>query len=137
MEGEIEPVFCELKYSGVVASLLALAAVATLAIVAVLPWTLSLRASVALAVAALALRSHRAIFEVRMLRVAGAGEVEVSLGDGRRCNGRLEPASFVAPWLTLVRWRPAGARYDRTVLVAPGMAHPEAFRRLRVRLRHG
>jgi hypothetical protein len=69
--------------------------------------------------------------------VAGDGGVRVTLRSGEPCEGRLEPGSFVAPWLTLVRWRPAGARFDRTVLVAPAMAQPEAFRRLRVRLRHG
>ena len=127
---------CELQYSGVAASLLALAAVATLAVVAVLPWPLALRGFLSLGVVALALRALRSLFAVRLLIVAGDA-VRVTSRDGSRREGRLEPGSFVAPWLTLVRWRPAGARFDRTVLVIPGMAHPEALRRLRVRLRHG
>jgi len=42
---------------------------------------------------------------------------------------------FVAPWLTIVRWRPPGARFDRTVMVLPGMLTDDCFRRLRVLLR--
>lgn len=133
----MEPVLCELQYSGVVACLLALAAAATLGIVVALPWSVPLRGFIALAVAGLALRSHRALFEVRSVRVAADGLVAFALRDGRMREGRVEDGSFVAPWLTIVRWRPRGARFDRTVLVAPGMVHPEAFRRLRVRLRHG
>ena len=128
---------CELQYSGAVASLLALAALATIGLVAALPWSAPLRASVALGVAGLALREHRSLFAVRMLRFGGDGRVGVIGGGGPSREGRLEEGSFVAPWLTLVRWRPDRARFDRTVLVAPGMVHPEAFRRLRVRLRHG
>jgi hypothetical protein len=41
----------------------------------------------------------------------------------------------VAPWLTIVRWRPDGARRDGTVLLLPDMAEAEALRRLRVLLR--
>ena len=128
---------CELQYSGAVASLLALAALATVGLVAALPWSAPLRACIALGVAGLALREHRGLLAVRTLRIGGDGRVSVVSGDGRSREGRLEDGSFVAPWLTLVRWRPDRARFDRTVLVAPGMARREAFRRLRVRLRHG
>jgi hypothetical protein len=41
----------------------------------------------------------------------------------------------VAPWLTIVRWRPEGAWFDRTVPLLPGMLDEEMFRRLRVVLR--
>jgi hypothetical protein len=58
-------------------------------------------------------------------------------GDGRWWQGRVAEGSFVAPWLTIVRWRPAGARFDRTILILPGMLSPQDFRRLRVLLRYG
>ena len=43
--------------------------------------------------------------------------------------------SFVAPWLTIIRWRPAGAWLDRTVVVLPDMLPADTFRALRLRLR--
>jgi hypothetical protein len=137
MEGGIEPVLCELQYSGAVAALPGLAAAATVAIVLALPWTLALRGFIVLAIVGLALREHGSLFAVRLLRVGGDGAVSVTHRDGRVREGRLEAGSFVSPWLTIVRWRPTGARFDRTVPITPAMAHRDAFRRLRVRLRHG
>ena len=65
--------------------------------------------------------------------------LEVDPGPGRRWASSapacLRDGSFVAPWLTIVRWRPEGARFDRTFLVVPGMLEREDFRRLRVLLR--
>jgi hypothetical protein len=43
--------------------------------------------------------------------------------------------SFVAPWLTIIRWRPEGAWFDRTIVVLPDMLPADAFRELRLRLR--
>ncbi|MEP7262597.1 MAG: protein YgfX [Usitatibacter sp.] len=70
----------------------------------------------------------------------GVGVRSLSLGrdgvmslDGRA--GLLREGSFVSPWLTVLRWRPAGARFDRTVLILPDMLAREDFRRLRVLLR--
>jgi hypothetical protein len=36
-----------------------------------------------------------------------------------------------------VRWRPDGARFDRTFLLLPGMVDGQSLRRLRVLLRWG
>ena len=77
------------------------------------------------------LRGPRA---VRALRIRGHG-IEVEDGLGRWRSGTVRAGSFVAPWLTIVRWRPEGAWIDRTVPVLPGMASPEELRRLRVILR--
>jgi len=63
------------------------------------------------------------------------GRVEASAGAGAPVAGRLAAGSFVAPWLTVVRWRPDGARFTRTVMVPPDAVDPDAFRRLRVLLR--
>ena len=72
---------------------------------------------------------------VRLLAVDLKGRVEASGEAGRRVAGLLLPGSFVAPWLTVVRWCPEGARFARTVLVPPDAVDPDAFRRLRVLLR--
>ena len=79
------------------------------------------------------LRGPRA---VRRLRIE-ADAVEIVDGDGRMRVGALRPGSFVAPWLTIVRWRPEGARFDRAIPLVPGMADRASLRRLRVVLRWG
>jgi hypothetical protein len=56
---------------------------------------------------------------------------------GRLHLGAVQPRCFVAPWLTVVRWRPEGARFDRTFIVLPDMADGDAFRRVRVLLKWG
>jgi hypothetical protein len=61
--------------------------------------------------------------------------ISVRDGEGRWRCGRIVDGSFVAPWLTIVRWRPRGARFDRTVVVLPGMLSSEEFRQMRVMLR--
>jgi hypothetical protein len=135
MEGDMETVVCELKYSGVVPGLIAGAALATLAIAMALPWSLLLRASIGLGVCGLALRSAREILDVRSVRVEADSTVTVTARTGLATHGRLRGGSFVAPWLTIVRWRPDGARFDRTVLVLAATADAAHFRRLRIRLR--
>ena len=74
---------------------------------------------------------------VRRLAVDLEGRVEAVGDTGTARIGRLAHGSFVAPWLVVVRWRPDGARFTRTVLVPPDAVDPDAFRRLRVLLRWG
>jgi len=74
---------------------------------------------------------------VRELWVGGARSIEVVDAAGRLWEGEVRDGSFVAPWLTVIRWRPAGARFDRTIVVLPDMLARESFRRLRVLLRWG
>jgi toxin CptA len=102
---------------------LALAACAALAIAAVI----SLRRD--------ALREGRG--SVRRLVVDVDGRIEATGSEGATLTGRVSAGSLVAPWLTVVRWRPEGARLARTVLVPPDAVDPDAFRRLRVLLRWG
>jgi toxin CptA len=67
-----------------------------------------------------------------------ACEVRVSRGTSIMVGGRVghvEQGSFVAPWLTIVRWRPLGARFTRTLVVLPDRVDAESFRALRVILR--
>lgn len=116
------------------------AAAATLALLALTPGPAGLRILAATWVACAALESihSRALLRgpraVRVLRLS-AGEVEVEDGDGALRAGELSAGSFVAPWLTVVRWRPRGAAFDRTIPMLPCMVDADAFRRLRVVLR--
>jgi toxin CptA len=121
---------------------IALCALATAILVAFTPEPLEARiAAIAwVACAALeAIRSRALLKGARGARHIGitAGTVEIEDGDGRVRSGVLRPGSFVAPWLTIVRWRPEGAWFDRTIPLLPSMLDEEAFRRLRVVLRFG
>ena len=119
-----------LRPSRIVAACIAAATVATLALVAATPLRVDAAILLATAVACLACPALRVARAARRLGVERGGAVSV---DG--AAGELRDGSFVAPWLTLVRWRPAGARFDRTVLVVPDMLPPADFRALRVLLR--
>lgn len=72
---------------------------------------------------------------VRRVSVDLPGRVQVAFADGRHLSGRLADDSFVAPWLTVVRWVPDGARLSRAIVIVPDSVDTEAFRRLRVLLR--
>ncbi|MCW5592363.1 MAG: hypothetical protein KIS74_09730 [Burkholderiales bacterium] len=72
---------------------------------------------------------------VRRLAVDLAGRVEVEHADGRSGRGRLATGSFVAPWLTVVRWVPEGARLSRAVAIVPDAVEAGEFRRLRILLK--
>jgi len=105
------------------------AAIATLVLVGVLPVWPQVRVVAliwCMGVARHAFKRHRASHHVR---VEGAS-IAV---DG--IEGRIVDGSFVAPWLTIIHWRPAGARFTRTLVVMPDAIDTEPFRALRVLLR--
>jgi toxin CptA len=152
MEGNVGAALLEHKYSeeavrsGLGASRLAAAclaamALATGALIAATPGAIALRIVLATAVACAALNAIHAIAlrrgrrGVRALILRRSREIEVGLDSGRWVHGAVRDGSFVAPWLTIVRWRPAGARFDRSIVILPGMLGAEEFRRLRVMLR--
>jgi hypothetical protein len=120
---------------------LAVAAVATLALIAATPGMTALRILAATWIACAALeaihrvalhRGRRGVVAMRLLR---SGEIAVCMAGGAWRHGVARDGSFVAPWLTIVRWRPEGARLDRTILILPDMLGEDAFRALRVLLR--
>jgi toxin CptA len=134
---------CEvaLGASPVAAALLGAAALASLALIGLTPGPSALRILAATWVCCAALEAlhrvalHRGAGGVRGLALRGGGEIAVENVQGLRRSGRLRDGSFVAPWLTIVRWRPDGARFDRAVAILPDMLAAEPFRRLRVALR--
>jgi len=134
---------CEitLRPSRSAAWMVALASLATLVLIAATPGALALRilAATWIACAALEALHSRALLRgrraARVVSLARGGEIAVQDALGVWRIGGLREGSFVAPWLTVIRWRPAEARFDRAVPILPDMLSPEDFRRLRVLLR--
>ena len=85
-------------------------------------------------VIAMAWHAHGRLVAVRALRLDCTGSIAVRDHLGWR-PGRVRDGSFVAPWLTIIRWRPDGARLDRTLVIVPDMIHVAARRRIRVILK--
>ena len=127
-----ERVAAVLARSQLAEALVAAGAILTAVLVAALPVSLEARF---LALGWIAMAGLRALVRLRpgtAIDLHHDGEAYIG---GRA--GRLQDGSFVAPWLAIVRWRPAGAWLDRTLLIAPGMLPADDFRRLRVLLRFG
>ncbi len=103
------------------------------------PWRAALAIAVLLNAVRVAVRfAHReGRGAVQGFTVGLSGHVEVRVAGSPARAGRLVDGSFVAPWLTVVRWRPEGARRVRTLVLLPDMAGEQALRRLRVILRWG
>jgi len=130
------------KYSGALevallrsrrlAGFVAVSAGATVALVAAMPLPAAAAILVATSALCLGLHALHHALRSRRLYVDHSGAVSV---DG--VAGALRPGSFVAPWLTVVRWRPAGSWVDRTVPVLPDMLPADDFRELRVLLKWG
>jgi hypothetical protein len=112
------------------AAFIVLAAAATASLVAAMPLP-SWASALALAWCGLgcmhALARHA---NPRTVHVLGGRSIVVDGVAGEIANG-----SFVAPWLTIVHWRPASARFARTLVVVPDMLEAGPFRALRVILR--
>lgn len=131
----MESVCCELKYSRAGAAFVAVSALATVAIVTLLPWDAGLRAALVGLIAAEAALALDRLARVRTVYAHLDGRVRVEARDGSTREGALAAGGFVAPWLVCLRWRPRGAWFDRAMLVLPDMLSVDAFRRLRVILR--
>jgi hypothetical protein len=110
----------------------ALGAVATATLLAAMPLPLELHACGLAWIGACALGALRRLRPGVRLALDAHGDIEVDAVVGVVAAG-----CFVAPWLTIARWRPAGAWLDRTLLLTPDRMAAEDFRRLRVILRWG
>jgi hypothetical protein len=130
----VREVYCEFQYSGAAFAFLAVAVGATLALVIFVPFPDGIRSFAFAWVTGMAWHTQGRISAVRALRLDCTGGVAVRDRVGWRA-GRLRDGSFVAPWLTIIRWRPDGARLDRTLVILPDMIQIAAMRRIRVILR--
>jgi hypothetical protein len=115
---------------------------ATLVLAATLPIGVVPRALLALWVGGTLLHAYRVV----ALRVGPRGvqgfvlrsaSIDVGQGDGCWRLGSVSSGSFVARWLTIIRWRPAGGTIDKSIVILSDMLPREEFRALRVRLRWG
>ena len=132
----MEAVECNLKYSGAGMAFLLVAAACGVALAVSLPVSWPLRAALLFYVAATAARACAEMVRPRALRLRLERQLDV-LDSRGWVAGEVRDGSFVMPWLTIVRWRPAGARLDRTLLLLPGMAPAHDLRKIRVILRWG
>jgi len=120
----------DLRRSRLAEGFVATGAAATLVLAWATPLAVELQVPAILWIGVAALRALHRLRATARVRVERSGEVQV---DG--IGGELRDGSFVAPWLTVVRWRPRGAWLDRALLIAPDMLDADDFRRLRVLLR--
>lgn len=136
-----EAVEVVLAPSRLAAAVVLLAGILTVALIAAtpVPWEwqagLSLLVAAGTAEAMLRVAWHRGPFAATGLLLDSQGALQVRDARGRWRSGRLRNGAFVAPWLTIVRYRTEGGWLDRTVLVLPDMLPAEPYRRLRVWLR--
>jgi len=73
----------------------------------------------------------------RALRLTRTKELHLLGADGVWRQGTVSDGCVVLWWLVAIRWRPARGRFDRALLLLPGMADAEAMRKIRVILRMG
>ena len=125
---------CEIQYSGPAHAAVVVAATATGALTFAMPIDPLLRVLAILWVLLLACRALRRLAAITAVRLDADGAIAV-LEAGTWQAGTLREGSVALPWLTAIRWRPAGARFDRALLLLPSMLAADDFRALRVLLR--
>jgi len=112
------------------------AGAATVALVVFLSLVPMLKVAAIAWVGMTCLAASRTVAARRRDLVLRGAAIDVRDEGGEWRTGRVQHGSFVAPWLTIVRWRAAGERFDRTVAILPDMIDAARFRELRVLLRH-
>jgi hypothetical protein len=119
-----------------------IAALATLAVVLVLPAPAWQQSALCAGVVGWALFAFRVVAlrrgadSITELRLAPDLVLVVHLCDGRLVAGHVRSATYVGSWVTCIVWRADAAWRSRAVLILPDMLPAEDFRRLRVMLRY-
>jgi toxin CptA len=137
MGGKVEAVRCDIKYSRGARALVAVLSCTTAVLAVWLPVAVGWRLAAVAWVALHAVLAWRSLGRAARLCIARDGSVRVERRDGTVVEGSIRPGSFAAPWLTVLRWRSARHRRDRTLLLLPGMAGAREMRNIRVILRWG
>jgi hypothetical protein len=130
----VRAVTCEIQYSGPARAAVVIAAIATGALAFAMPLQPLLQVLAILWVLLLACRALRRLDAVTAIRLDAEGAIAIREA-GSWHEGAVRAGSVALPWLTAIRWRPAGARFDRALLLLPSMLAPDDFRALRVLLR--
>jgi hypothetical protein len=137
------PVRVSLAPSTGAAVLIALPALATVVVVAMLPVA---QVSIVFAIFGIGawavdriqvIALRRGPRAVRRFELRGDLTLTVVYGDGTACAGRVHPDSYVGARLSTIVWRPYGRWRSRAILLLADMLPPDDFRRLRVLLRYG
>jgi hypothetical protein len=135
------PLHVDLGRSRFAAAFIVIACLGTAVLVASLPGPALLRALAVVAIGAhgvwtlrsWALRTTQDA--VVRVEIAADGRVALCERSGERCEGRLQPASYVGTCLTTLVVRVDGVRWSRALAILPDMLSTEELRRLRVVLR--
>ena len=128
---------CGLEYTARARALPPALALATWALAFATPMPVAARVAVIAWAAAQACLALRGMERQRAFVLDEEGNFGVCDRAGGWRLGGTRAGSVVLPWVTIVRWRPEGARLDRALLLLPGTADPNALRRARVLLRWG
>lgn len=107
-----------------------------------LPWPAWVRGALCAAVlghgawAIWAKALRRAPGEPRALEIDRQGSLRLERRDGRGKEGTVLPGSLVLPLLVILSYRISGERRSRRLALTPDAVGAQAFRELRIRLRH-
>ena len=112
---------------------------ATALLLATMPLSWQLRFAMSMVVALMAWRAVQRIAgraSVSSMQLDVDRRLKIVGRNGREMNGEVQPQTYVAEWVTTVVWRPAGARFSRSVLILPDSLSRDDYRCLRVLLRY-
>jgi threonine dehydrogenase-like Zn-dependent dehydrogenase len=131
-----------LQSSRIAAALLALATIATAAMLALLPGEPWLRAAGVLAAGACGIHALRRTASVGMrsieaIELSADRRAIIADRSGQRIAATVQPESYVGALFTTLVLRCEGARRSRALAIWPDTMPADQRRRLRVLLRHG
>ena len=133
----------ELGFSWTLTALIGLAHLLSLLLIWMMPLGIGLQlVSACLVVASCAFYLWRDCFHfapgaIVRLRVDMQGQYSYQIQNGAWHEAHLLPTSYVTPWLSILSFMPEGSRRVRHAVLFPDALDPEAYRRLRVRLKWG
>jgi len=131
-----------LRSSRLAIASIAVAAITTCVVIAVLPFHALILAMGMLGVVLwgvdriYAVGLRRGPRATREITLTADRLIVVRAGDDELVAGHVRDASCVGSIVTTIVWRPDGARWSRSILLLPDMLGADEYRRLRVMLRY-